>query len=60
MKSLENKANTEIGRGIMDFREITAAGKQYGVDWYTVEQEAFEIDQLQSIRESYIYLDGIL
>jgi sugar phosphate isomerase/epimerase len=60
MMSLEQKVNTEIGKGIMDFKGITAAGKKYGAEWYTVEQEEFEIDQLQSIRESYGYLKGIL
>lgn len=60
MKSLEDKANTEIGKGIMDFKAITAAGKQAGVEWYTVEQEDFEMDQLQSIRESCDYLKRIL
>jgi sugar phosphate isomerase/epimerase len=60
MKSLEEKVNTEIGKGVMDFKEIVAAGKQYGVEWYTVEQEEFEIPQLQSIRESYEYLKGIV
>ena len=60
MKSLEEKVNTEIGKGIMDFKKIIAAGKQYGVEWYTVEQEEFKIPQLQSIRESYEYLKEIV
>ncbi|GIO60723.1 hypothetical protein BCV73_09130 [Paenibacillus sp. SSG-1] len=60
MKSLEDKRNTEIGSGIMDFRAITAAGKQYGVNWFTVEQEEYEIPQLDSIGQSLKYLREIL
>lgn len=60
MKSLEEKKNTEIGKGIMDFPSIVSAGKKWGAQWYTVEQEAFEIPQLQSIEESLRYLKGIL
>jgi sugar phosphate isomerase/epimerase len=60
MKSLTKKVNTEIGKGIMDFKEITSLGKKYGVKWYTVEQEAFETPQLKSIEESLAYLKGIL
>lgn len=60
MKSLTEKNNTEIGSGIMDFKTITATGKNYGVQWFTVEQEEFEIPQLQSIEKSLKYLRGIL
>ena len=60
MKSAEDRENTEIGKGIMDFRSITAKGKEYGVNWYTVEQEYFEIPQLKSIEESLYYLKTIL
>lgn len=60
MKSEIDKQNTEIGKGIMDFKAITAKGKQYGVNWYIVEQESFEIPQLKSIEESLHYLKKIL
>jgi sugar phosphate isomerase/epimerase len=60
MKSLEEKVNTEIGKGIMDFKEIVAAGKAVKAQWYTMEQEEFEIPQLQSIQESLQYLKTIL
>lgn len=60
MKSEANKRNTEIGSGIMDFKAITAAGKQYGVKWFTVEQEEYEIPQLESIEKSLKYLKEIL
>ncbi|MDO8686170.1 MAG: sugar phosphate isomerase/epimerase, partial [Clostridiales bacterium] len=58
--SMEDKRNTEIGRGCMDFKAITNVGKKYGVEWYTVEQEYFDKPQLQSIEESLYYLCGIL
>jgi sugar phosphate isomerase/epimerase len=60
MKSLADKKNTEIGKGIMDFKAITAAGKKFGVNWFTIEQESYEIPQLKSIEESFSYLKGIL
>jgi sugar phosphate isomerase/epimerase len=60
MKSLAEKRNTEIGAGIMDFKAIIAAGQKQGVQWYTVEQEAFEIPQLRSIEESLNYLKTII
>ena len=60
MKSLDVKANIEIGKGVMDFKAITEAGKKIGAEWFTVEQENFEIPQLQSIEESLNYLRGIL
>lgn len=60
MKSWDEKINTEIGSGVMDFKEITALGKELGTDWYIVEQEEFEMDQLQSIKKSVEYLKTIL
>ncbi len=60
MKSEQEKVNTEIGKGIMDFKGITALGKKYGVQWYTVEQEEYEIPQLESIEESLRYLRKIV
>jgi sugar phosphate isomerase/epimerase len=60
MKSEEDKKNIEIGSGIMDFNKITAAAKQYNVDWYTVEQEEYDLPQLKSIEMSLQYLRGIL
>jgi sugar phosphate isomerase/epimerase len=60
MKSLNEKINTEIGKGIMEFKPMVEAGKKYGVKWFTVEQEEFEIPQLASIKESYEYLKSII
>jgi sugar phosphate isomerase/epimerase len=60
MKSAADKRNTEIGAGIIDFKAIIAAGQKQGVQWYTVEQEAFEIPQLTSIEASLKYLKSII
>lgn len=60
MKSLDDRVNTEIGNGIMDFVEITNVAKELGTKWYIVEQEDFEIPQLESIEKSLKYLRSIL
>lgn len=60
MKSLTEKKNTEVGKGIMDFKKIVNLGKKYGTKWFIVEQEYFEIDQLQSIEDSLTYLRSIV
>lgn len=60
MKSKQDQRNTEIGTGILDFETITAAGKHFGIEWYTVEQEEYEIPQLESIEASLRYLRQIL
>ena len=60
MKSMDEKINTEIGNGIMDFKEITALGKKYHVEWYTIEQEEFEKPYMQSVQEGLDYLRTIL
>jgi sugar phosphate isomerase/epimerase len=60
MKSLTNKRNTEIGAGIMDFKAIISAGQKQGVQWYTIEQEEYEIPQLRSIEESLNYLKSLI
>lgn len=60
MNNLEEKRNTEIGKGIMDFKAIVKAGQKYNTPWFTIEQEAFTIPQLQSIDESLTYLRSII
>lgn len=59
MKSLDEKISTEVGNGIMDFVEILNLAKELGTKWYIVEQEEFEISQLESIEKSLNYLKGI-
>jgi len=60
MKSFEDKRCTEIGKGVIDFKEIIKLGKEYGTIWYIVEQENFDIPYYQSIKESLKYLKSIL
>jgi len=60
MKSKEEKKNIEVGSGIIDFNSITNIAKQYNIEWYTVEQEEFDLPQLKSIELSLQYLIGIL
>lgn len=60
MKSLDDKTNTEVGKGIIDFEEIINMAKDLGIKWYIVEQEFFDMPQLESIKESLEYLRTIL
>src|SRR5690606_38610436 len=60
MKSLDDKTNTEIGKGVMDFKEIIEVARDLGIEWYIVEQESFDIPQLESIKESLEYLRTIV
>lgn len=60
MKSEDEKINTEIGKGIIDFIAITELAKKLGIKWYIVEQEQFNIPQLESIKQSLQYLKEIL
>jgi len=45
----EEKRCTEAGRGIIDYEKIVTLGKKYDVDWYVIEQESFDIPELESI-----------
>ncbi|KHE67394.1 sugar phosphate isomerase/epimerase [Halobacillus sp. BBL2006] len=60
MNNWKEKRNIEVGKGVLDFEKIVAAGKSQEVEWYTVEQEAYDIDQIKSIEISLRYLRGIL
>lgn len=60
MKNHEEKVNTIIGKGIMDFKAIVATAKKYNVDWYVVEQEYFEDDLIESVRAGCEYLESIM
>ncbi len=60
MKSLDEKISTEVGNGIMDFVEIINLAKELGTKWYIVEQEEFEMPQLESIEKSLEYLNSII
>ncbi len=49
-------ANTEIGRGTIDWDAVFAAAEEAGVEWYIVEQNCQELPALESIRVSLDYL----
>ena len=51
-------ANTEIGRGTIDWDAVFAAADAAGVEWYIVEQNCQEYPALESIRMSYEYLSS--
>ncbi len=59
-KSIEDKNNTEIGKGIIDVPDIIKAGKELNIPWFIVEQEYFDMPQLPSIKVSAAYLKSIL
>ncbi|HET7615527.1 MAG TPA: sugar phosphate isomerase/epimerase [Bacillales bacterium] len=54
------KISTEIGNGKLDIDSLVQAGKKYGVDWFTVEQEEFERDAFESLAISAKQLKKIV
>ncbi len=59
MDHTEKRECTEIGQGIIDFKNIFAAKDKAGMKYYYVEQEAFKIPPFESIRISFNYLDNM-
>lgn len=43
------KTGTEVGNGELDFKSLIQVGNEYGVEWFTVEQEEFERDPYESL-----------
>jgi sugar phosphate isomerase/epimerase len=41
--------DTEVGAGVLDMAGIIQAARPFAVEWYVVEQEAFDIPQMDSI-----------
>ena len=60
MDKQNNKINTEVGKGKIDFKSIFAHAKKAGIKHYIVEQENFAIDPYVSISESCQYLKNVL
>jgi sugar phosphate isomerase/epimerase len=60
VKSIESRTFTEIGKGVVDMKAIVAACKKNDIEWLNVEQEYYEIPELQSFQESLKYLRSIL
>jgi len=50
MKIVNGKrTGTEVGKGTLDFASIIKTGIEFGVEWFTVEQEEFEGDPYESL-----------
>lgn len=43
------KTGIEVGRGQLDFASLIKMGDKVGVEWFTVEQEEFELDPYESL-----------
>ena len=54
------KINTEIGNGNMDLKRIIQAGKEYGVEWFSVEQEDYEKEPFESLKTDATNLRKLL
>ena len=56
MDRQEPDLNTEVGSGSVDYQEIFKHSKKSGVEHFIVEQENFELDPFQSLRQSFNYI----
>ncbi len=52
----DGKGFTEVGRGVIDWPAIVAAGRETGVQWHIVEQDESDTDSIESARISAEYL----
>lgn len=50
------KIGTEVGNGQLDFETLIKVSKGFGVQWFTVEQEEFEIDPFEALKINAINL----
>lgn len=60
MDKVNNKINTEVGSGEIDYKKIFAQAKLAGAQHYFVEQENFAMDPYQSITKSNKYMKNVL
>jgi sugar phosphate isomerase/epimerase len=58
-EDIPNTAFKELGNGVVDIPAVLRAAAQAGVKHYFVEQDETRGDPLQSLRESFEYLDGL-
>ncbi len=56
MRDEESREMTELGRGIINFREIVEVAERVGVEWYIVENDRPTLDSLESARVALMYL----
>ncbi len=59
-KSLDPLKDTEVGEGILDIEGIVKLGLAYDIEWYIVEQEAFDRPSIESVRISQDNLRQII
>lgn len=60
MDKANEKLNTEVGSGSINYKQIFDNAKMAGVKHYVVEQENFAMDPFQSIAQSYTYVKDTL
>ncbi|WP_152655170.1 sugar phosphate isomerase/epimerase [Oceanobacillus sp. CFH 90083] len=53
------KRSIEIGSGTLDMKTLLRVGKEYGVNWFIVEQEDFDGDPLESAKVNIDHLNRI-
>ncbi|RLD66762.1 MAG: sugar phosphate isomerase/epimerase [Bacteroidetes bacterium] len=56
MDNTKKRESTEIGKGIIDFKEIFAANKKSGMKYFYLEQESFKMPVFESLKVSCNYL----
>lgn len=56
----DQKVSTEIGNGELNIEQLVKTGLDYGVEWFTVEQESFEMDPFDSLKISAKNLGNLL
>ena len=58
-KAPGERVSTVLGKGTIDYKPIFAAAKNAGIKHYFVEQEEFDGDPMQELKEDYQYLHAI-
>lgn len=53
---VDPKAFLEIGSGSIDFKSIFTAAKEAGVQYALLDQDHTQLDKMESVRKSYMYL----
>lgn len=57
MDKADEKLNTEVGTGSIDFKKIFEDAKLAGLEYPFLEQENFKIDPFESIKSSFNYIN---
>jgi sugar phosphate isomerase/epimerase len=59
MDNSEKKESTEVGSGILPFKEYFKLKNKAGLEYYFLEQEEFKMDMEKSITQSFSYLNSL-